>query len=251
MEHKIYEVITYNHNGKTIHLKVIPSKDHDCTNCFFYSNVNCANIENIVGRCIDIRRSDKTSVIFKEINNDKTMNENIDLTKILKNCPSNVVFHSSIYGDVTVHSIDATKEYPIELYKVIEGHNIFVCRLSKEGRINKQFGECTLFPSKEQRDWSKFTASWYNNENLIQNKFDPKNLIPFDKVLVRDSRLVSDSLSSYWRCQIFSFIEEEDKDYPYVCIGESYSFCIPYNDETKHLVGTNKEEPEYYRYWED
>lgn len=73
-------------------------------------------------------------------------------------------------------------------------------------------------------------------------------MIPFDKVLVRDSRLVSDSPSSWWRCQIFSFIEEEDKDYPYVCIGESYSYCIPYNDDTKHLVGTNKEEPEYYRY---
>ena len=86
---------------------------------------------------------------------------------------------------------------------------------------------------------------------LVPNKFDPKNLIPFDKVLVRDSRLVSDSPSSWWRCQIFSFIEEEDKDYPYVCIGESYSYCIPYNDDTKHLAGTNKEAPEFYRYWED
>ena len=82
-------------------------------------------------------------------------------------------------------------------------------------------------------------------------KFDPKTLKPFDKVLVRDSRLVSDSLSSYWRCQIFSFIEEEDKDYPYVCIGESYSFCIPYNDDTKHLVGTKEEAPDFYKYWED
>ena len=25
---------------------------------------------------------------------------------------------------------------------------------------------------------------------------------------------------------------------------------IPYNDETKHLVGTTDEAPEYYRYWE-
>ena len=27
--------------------------------------------------------------------------------------------------------------------------------------------------------------------------------------------------------------------------------CIPYNDETKHLVGTTDEAHEYYRYWED
>lgn len=31
----------------------------------------------------------------------------------------------------------------------------------------------------------------------------------------------------------------------------SILFCIPYNDDTKHLVGTKEEAPEYYRYWED
>ena len=30
-----------------------------------------------------------------------------------------------------------------------------------------------------------------------------------------------------------------------------YRHCIPYNDETKHLVGTTEEAPEFYRYWED
>ena len=32
---------------------------------------------------------------------------------------------------------------------------------------------------------------------------------------------------------------------------KSYDKCIPYNDETKHLLGTSDEAPEYYRYWED
>ena len=32
---------------------------------------------------------------------------------------------------------------------------------------------------------------------------------------------------------------------------KSYDKCIPYNDETKHLLGTSEEAPEYYRYWED
>ena len=34
-------------------------------------------------------------------------------------------------------------------------------------------------------------------------------------------------------------------------IKEEYSFCIPFNDDTKHLVGTNKQAPEFYRYWEN
>ena len=30
-----------------------------------------------------------------------------------------------------------------------------------------------------------------------------------------------------------------------------YKCCIPYNDETKHLLGTTEEAPDYYKYWED
>ena len=102
-----------------------------------------------------------------------------------------------------------------------------------------------FFPSKDQRDWSKFSAPWYKKE-----KFDPKTLKPFDKVPVRDSMLIEDSPSCLWRCQIFSSYKEEYENYPYICINDEYSFCIPYNDDTKHLAGTNKEAPEFYRYWE-
>lgn len=176
------------------------------------------------------------------------MNENIDLIKILKDCPKGFELYSPIVGYVTFDDINLKFSHSIIVYDKEEREFTF----SKDGKYFADYdGECCLFPSKEQRDWNKFSAPWYNNKNLIQNKFDPKNLISFDKVLVRDSRLVSDSPSSWWRCQIFSFIEEEDKDYPYVCIGESYSYCIPYNDDTKYLVGTNKEEPKFYRYWED
>ena len=105
----------------------------------------------------------------------------------------------------------------------------------------KGCGECTFFPSRDQRDWSKFTAPWYKKE-----KFDPKTLKPFDKVLVRDSDNES------WCCDLFSHIREENIGYKYVASGFFlYRCCIPYNDETKHLVGTTGEAPEYYRYWED
>ncbi len=87
------------------------------------------------------------------------MNENIDLTKILKNCPKDTIFYSSIYGNVIVNIIDAWKDYPIAIYKSNIAGSVLLCRLTKEGKYNKQFdGECTLFPSKEQRDWSKFNA---------------------------------------------------------------------------------------------
>ena len=169
------------------------------------------------------------------------MNENIDLTKILKNCPKNTIFYSSIYEYVTVRIIITNKDYPISLYKSSVNGNFFLCRLTKEGKYNNQFnGECTLFPSKEQRDWSKFTAPWFKKE-----RFDPKTLKPFDKVLVSDV-----DLKLRWKVDFFSH-ETGANFYPYQCTSNMYGYCIPYNDDTKHLVGTKDEAPEYYRYWED
>lgn len=177
------------------------------------------------------------------------MNENIDLIKILKDCPKGFKLYSPIVGYVTFGNINLKNfKHPIIVYDKEEREFTF----SKDGKYFANYdGECCLFPSKEQKDWSKFTAPWYKNENLIQNKFDPKTLKPFDKVLVRDSNLVADSPSSLWRCQILSHIKEEYENYPYVCINDEYSFCIPYNDDTKHLVGTKGETPDFYKYWED
>ena len=101
-------------------------------------------------------------------------------------------------------------------------------------------GECVLFPSKDQRDWHKFTAPWYKKE-----KFNPKTLKPFDKVLVRNSEV------DPWECELLSRTDESFI-HEFKCCGlVSYIYCIPYNDDTKHLIGINDEAPEYYRYWED
>lgn len=111
--------------------------------------------------------------------------------------------------------------------------------VTKDGRYDCIYnGECTLFPSKDQRDWSKFTAPWY-----IKEKFDPHTLKPFDKVLVRDSS------ENFWRCDYFSHIDDTTI-YKY-CTSFYHKFCIPYNEETKYFVGTKDEAPEYYRYWEE
>ena len=163
------------------------------------------------------------------------MNENLDLVKILKDCPEGTKLYSPIYGDVEFMEVIQDKvEYPIQ----IRLNNNSTDEFTKEGRIFEDFdGECMLFPSKDQRDWSKFKPK--------KPKFDPKTLKPFDKVLVQDSN------SENWRLQLFSYIIEGEKFYPYVCITYNYEYCIPYNDDTKHLVGTTDEAPEFYRYWED
>lgn len=64
---------------------------------------------------------------------------------------------------------------------------------------------------------------------MKQNQFEFK---PFDKILVRDSD------QSNWKVGIFSHYDE--KSNTYVCVGSYYTQCIPYNEETAHLLGTNE-----------
>ena len=163
------------------------------------------------------------------------MNENIDLTKILKDCPKGWKLYCTIYGEVQFGYIN-NGDFPI----VVELSDSSDVDFTKDGKLYSDYdGECALLPSKDQRDWSKFTAPWYKKE-----KFDPKMLKPFDKVLV------SDEHHTRWRCSFFSHIVDQ-LHYKYYTSDSCYKFCIPYNDDTKHLVGTNDEAPEYYRYWED
>ena len=168
------------------------------------------------------------------------MNENIDLTEILKDCPKGTKLYSTVYGVVRFDEIDKDKTYPISLYT----NTACIFNVTSDGRLAKNYnGECTLFPSKEQRDWSKFNAPRYKRD-----RFDPKTLKPFDKVIVRDSSRYT------WVCSFFSHIINEcdlSLPYKYMSTNSCYVCCIPYNDETKHLVGTTDEAPEYYRYWED
>lgn len=164
------------------------------------------------------------------------MNENLNLVEILKDCPEGTKLYSTIFGEVEfegVHSGSRTVEYITRTGRRFD--------VTREGKMFEDYdGECTLFPSKDQRDWSKFTASWYKKD-----KFDPKTLKPFDKVLVRDN------YKEEWSCNFFSHISNDGDYPPYITLNIGYIFCIPYNEDTKHLVGTKEEAPEYYRYWED
>ena len=163
------------------------------------------------------------------------MNENIDLTKILKDCPMGWKLYSSIHGEVQFGYI-YNGDFPI----VVELSDSSDVDFTKDGKLYSDYdGECALLPSKDQRDWSKFTAPWYKKE-----KFDPKTLKPFDKVLVRND------CSEMWRCNFFSHISGLVR-YPYATIENSYRYCIPFNDDTIYIAGARKEAPEYYRYWED
>ena len=166
------------------------------------------------------------------------MNENLDLTKILKGCPIGTEFYHTGYGKVWFIDIYPDRPYPI-IFRL--GYNICNGAVTSAGTINKNYnGECVFFPSEEQRDWSKFIR--FLDKPKVK-KFDVHTLQPFDKVLVRDSIL------SEWTCTLFSHIIN-DVLFPIYCSGGYFKYCIPYNEETKPLVGTKEDCPEFYKWWE-
>ena len=160
------------------------------------------------------------------------MNENLNLVEILKDCPMGTKLYTTICGEVKLKIVE-NDTYPIGVENS-RGDRFW---LTQDGKYISDFdGECILYPSKDQRDWSKFKAK--------QPKFDPATLKPFDKVLVRDE------CYERWRCDFYSYLHDDNGCSPYIVIKDAYKHCVPYNEDTKHLVGTNEEAPEYYRYWE-
>lgn len=159
------------------------------------------------------------------------MNENLNLVEILKDCPKGTKLYSTVYGEVEFKEI-GNGEFPVKYVKSDDSLGSSTAQGLVLSRYN---GECTLFPSRDQRDWSKFKVK--------KPKFDPKTLKHFDRIIALIDK------QGLWCCELFSFIQERTSLIR--GCGEYYKYCVPYNDDTKHLVGTNDEAPEYYRYWED
>ena len=75
-----------------------------------------------------------------------------NLVEILKNAPKGLELYSPVGGKVKLYSVKPSDMYPIVVENSIK--NVF--SFDKYGRIN-EYGECCLFPSKEQREWN----NWY------------------------------------------------------------------------------------------
>ena len=75
--------------------------------------------------------------------------------------------------------------------------------------------------------------AWDAEKKMIVNlkpKFD--ELKPFDKVVVRCSE------ADRWSIDFFSYKVHNG----YICTGDAwFGYCLPYNEETSHLLGTNDE----------
>ena len=152
------------------------------------------------------------------------MNKNLNLYEILKNVPKGTKLYSPLFGEVEFDGFNITD-------KLVLISDIKDCQYGFyfDGKFWGYYSdaECLLFPSKDQRDWSKFEAPKQNVKVTLH---------PFDKVLVRDAK------DEQWACGLFSYLDTKD-EYIYATIACNFKCCIPYNKKTKHLVGTTDDCP--------
>lgn len=217
--------------------------------------------------------------------------KNLNLAEILKNVPQGTKLYSPLCGECElVARQHVCTEYVIEVQACNDAQSF---SFTENGYFYKDGkGECLLFPSRDNRDWSTFNteAGGFNvGDHIIDKvievvyfltrksergddfwaktlnsqfdegeffidkdelfdeyekveKFDPSVLKPFDRVLVRNCH------NDEWFASFFSHLSDDNDDDLYVATdGYNYKYCIPYNDETRSLVGTSTDEPDFYK----
>lgn len=97
-----------------------------------------------------------------------------------------------------------------------------------------------LYHAREDEKKELFDAlakggkAWDAEKKIIVNLKHKCEFKPFDKILGRNEK------DDVWEADLFSHYREESQ-YPFRCIGFGRKYCIPYNKETAHLLGTTDE----------
>ena len=118
----------------------------------------------------------------------------------------------------TLQMIDICGKYPISKDEIVE------IRIATDSEKNQLFEAL----AKENKVWNS------EKKQVVDLKIKWMDLKPFYKVITRNA------YDDIWTANIFSHIDQYGK---YVTIGGvgGYSYCLLYNEETAHLVGTTDE----------
>lgn len=90
--------------------------------------------------------------------------EKLDLTKILKDCPKRTEFYSRCMGTVYFDSISELDNTIV----IITSKGVYV-KYNKTGKYSysNETAEIDLFPSKDERDWSKWHRPFVDGDILV------------------------------------------------------------------------------------
>lgn len=125
------------------------------------------------------------------------------------------------------------------------GFHVVLCQndeLLLEEPFREDVGDIELRLATDSEKQQLFDAlekkgkAWDAEKKQIMDLKPKVELKPFDKVLCRNSK------DDTWEADFFARLTRKEIDYTqsgkYLCVGDLWMYCIPYNEETAHLLGT-------------
>lgn len=86
----------------------------------------------------------------------------MNILEILKKCPIGTKLYSPICGECKLYNIHGNRSFDVLVDFTTFG-------FLYDGRYTFK-GECCIFPSKDQRDWSKFQIPVYKNGDIVYHE---------------------------------------------------------------------------------
>lgn len=118
-------------------------------------------------------------------------------------------------------------------------------QLLLEEPFREDDGDIELRPATDSEKQQLFDAlakegkAWDSDKKQIVDLPKKCEFKPFDKVLCRNSK------DDTWEADFFARLTRKEIDYTqsgkYLCVGDLWMYCIPYNEETADLLGTTDE----------
>lgn len=118
-------------------------------------------------------------------------------------------------------------------------------QLLLEEPFREDDGDIELRPATDSEKQQLFDAlakegkAWDSDKKQIVDLPKKCEFKPFDKVLCRNSK------DDTWEADFFARLTRKEIDYTqsekYLCVGQLWMYCILYNEETAHLLGTTDE----------
>lgn len=149
-------------------------------------------------------------------------------------------YYTPQYHSISV--VDSSLPYPSHSkkrgnFKVCD---IIVSKMTGKNHIIENFDGTTYITNHGLR----FTVDQEDLFDILPEKFDVTTLKRFDRVLVRADN------SNVWECDFFSSYNPGCTN-PFHCVGLWTEQCIPFNEDTKHLVSKTDEPDKFYVVWEN
>lgn len=185
-------------------------------------------IEQHISKIEEIKGG-KLNISTLEIEKQPEFKEGDIVALMVRKCTDITIFKSRQETYIGFHAVLCNNEQLLLEEPFIEDDGDIELRPATDSEKQQLFESL----AKENKVWD---AEKKQIVNLKPKKYEFK---PFDKVLCRNSK------DDTWEADFFARITRKEIDYiqsgKYLCVGDLWMHCIPYNEQTAHLLGTTDE----------